>query len=68
MFLVNGHEFDKCSRTLPPSQVLETTRPPRYQNPGLYFGFLPKAMPIPPSGPSKQHNSIGLQSRQSSSP
>ncbi|KAL2324610.1 hypothetical protein Fmac_023668 [Flemingia macrophylla] len=26
------------------------------------FGFLPKAVPIPPSGPSRKHNSIGLQS------
>ncbi|KAK8966810.1 Protein IDA [Platanthera guangdongensis] len=32
------------------------------RNPSLFFGFLPKAMPIPPSGPSKQHNSVGLQS------
>ncbi|KAK7391279.1 hypothetical protein VNO78_19693 [Psophocarpus tetragonolobus] len=27
-----------------------------------FFGFLPKAMPIPPSGPSRKHNAIGLQS------
>lgn len=26
-----------------------------------FFGFLPKAMPIPPSGPSRKHNDIGLQ-------
>ncbi|KAI0494480.1 hypothetical protein KFK09_024618 [Dendrobium nobile] len=32
------------------------------RNPSLFFGFLPRAMPIPPSGPSKQHNSVGLQS------
>lgn len=25
-----------------------------------FSGFFPKAMPIPPSGPSKKHNSIGL--------
>ncbi|CAL9772515.1 unnamed protein product [Musa acuminata subsp. burmannicoides] len=37
-----------------------------YQNPagkkksGGFFEFLPRAMPIPPSGPSKRHNSIGL--------
>ncbi|KAJ0973336.1 hypothetical protein J5N97_021295 [Dioscorea zingiberensis] len=30
------------------------------RNPGYFFGFLPKAMPIPPSGPSKQHNSIDV--------
>nr|DAD39999.1 TPA_asm: hypothetical protein HUJ06_014322 [Nelumbo nucifera] len=38
---------------------------PRSQIQGYFFGFLPKAMPIPPSGPSKQHNNIGLQNRQS---
>ncbi|KAJ8470365.1 hypothetical protein OPV22_024708 [Ensete ventricosum] len=27
---------------------------------GGFFEFLPRAMPIPPSGPSKRHNSIGL--------
>ncbi|CAI0396073.1 unnamed protein product [Linum tenue] len=26
------------------------------------MGFLPKGMPIPPSAPSRQHNSIGPQS------
>ncbi|KAJ7969837.1 Protein IDA-LIKE 2 [Quillaja saponaria] len=26
-----------------------------------FHGYLPKAMPIPPSGPSRQHNDIGLQ-------
>ncbi|OAY58429.1 hypothetical protein MANES_02G177000v8 [Manihot esculenta] len=35
----------------------ESQNPPRN-----FFGFLPKAMPIPPSGPSKNHNDIGLQS------
>ncbi|EOY16668.1 Inflorescence deficient in abscission-like 2, putative [Theobroma cacao] len=31
-------------------------------SPRSFFGALPKAMPIPPSGPSKKHNDIGLQS------
>ncbi|KAG6626039.1 hypothetical protein I3843_15G017200 [Carya illinoinensis] len=40
---------------------------PRPQNPPQEFlGFLPKAWPIPPSGPSKKHNSIGLQSSRGS--
>ncbi|KAJ1388452.1 hypothetical protein SESBI_39108 [Sesbania bispinosa] len=30
--------------------------------PPNFFGFLPKAMPIPPSGPSRKHNSIGMES------
>ncbi|PIA41849.1 hypothetical protein AQUCO_02200345v1 [Aquilegia coerulea] len=47
------------------SQLLKIS--PRSQNyNGYFYGFLPKAMPIPPSGPSKQHNDIGLQSRQQS--
>lgn len=31
---------------------------------GSFYGFLPKAMPIPPSGPSKRHNDIGFKSSQ----
>ncbi|GMN48406.1 hypothetical protein TIFTF001_017591 [Ficus carica] len=27
-----------------------------------FLGFLPKGSPIPPSGPSREHNGIGLQS------
>ncbi|XWS15245.1 hypothetical protein CRYUN_Cryun35bG0078200 [Craigia yunnanensis] len=30
--------------------------------PRNFCGALPKAMPIPPSGPSKKHNDIGFQS------
>ncbi|KAJ4814090.1 Protein IDA-LIKE 2 [Rhynchospora pubera] len=33
---------------------------PLKQSSGYFFGFLPRAMPIPPSGPSRQHNSIGF--------
>ncbi|PKA61539.1 Protein IDA-like 2 [Apostasia shenzhenica] len=40
-------------------QVLNSRRP---ANPQIFNGFLPRAMPIPPSGPSKQHNSVGLES------
>ncbi|KAK7270930.1 hypothetical protein RJT34_26460 [Clitoria ternatea] len=29
--------------------------------PQNFCGFLPKAMPLPPSGPSRQHNGIQLQ-------
>ncbi|XP_031473019.1 protein IDA-LIKE 2 [Nymphaea colorata] len=32
---------------------------------GSFLGYLPKATPIPPSGPSRQHNGVGLQSRSS---
>ena len=37
---------------------------PNSQNssPGTFSGFFPKGMPIPPSGPSKKHYDIGLQS------
>ncbi|KAK9074471.1 hypothetical protein SSX86_007069 [Deinandra increscens subsp. villosa] len=27
-------------------------------NPGLFFSMLPKGKPVPPSGPSKRHNSV----------
>ncbi|KAF5735369.1 protein IDA-LIKE 2-like [Tripterygium wilfordii] len=27
----------------------------------IYYDLLPKAVPIPPSGPSKEHDNIGLQ-------
>ncbi|CAJ1953054.1 unnamed protein product [Sphenostylis stenocarpa] len=33
-----------------------------------FFGFLPKAMPLPPSGPSRQHNSIQLQNSRGKQP
>ncbi|XVF64377.1 hypothetical protein PTKIN_Ptkin09bG0164500 [Pterospermum kingtungense] len=37
-------------------------KPKFHQNsPRSFFGALPKAMPIPPSAPSKKHNDIGLQ-------
>ncbi|KAK4600905.1 hypothetical protein RGQ29_010489 [Quercus rubra] len=40
---------------------------PKSQNsPHNVFGYLPRGNPIPPSGPSKQHNDIGLQSSQQS--
>ncbi|KAG2663124.1 hypothetical protein I3843_16G014700 [Carya illinoinensis] len=48
------------------SQVFKVK--PRSQNSTHhdFLGFLPKAWPIPPSGPSKKHNSIGLQSSRGS--
>ncbi|WOL18790.1 hypothetical protein Cni_G27587 [Canna indica] len=30
---------------------------------GDFVGFLPRSMPVPPSAPSKRHNSIGLSGR-----
>ncbi|KAG0496404.1 hypothetical protein HPP92_001095 [Vanilla planifolia] len=36
---------------------------PRTSSPASFTGFLPKAVPIPPSGPSRSHNSIGLHRR-----
>ncbi|OAY62685.1 Protein IDA-LIKE 2 [Ananas comosus] len=32
---------------------------------GAYLGLLPRAIPIPPSGPSKRHDSVGAQSHRS---
>ncbi|GMY29386.1 Protein IDA-LIKE 2 [Fagus crenata] len=36
--------------------------PTSQNSPHNFVGFLPKATPIPPSGPSRKHNNIGLQS------
>ncbi|PWA60107.1 hypothetical protein CTI12_AA381280 [Artemisia annua] len=37
----------------------------KYVNDGAAFkGLLPKSLPIPPSGPSHHHNSIGINSMQ----
>lgn len=50
------------------SQVFKV-RPIKSQNSSghdNFSGFLPKGMPIPPSGPSKKHNDIGLQTSQKS--
>ncbi|PRQ24810.1 hypothetical protein RchiOBHm_Chr6g0276561 [Rosa chinensis] len=33
-----------------------------------FFAFLPKATPIPPSGPSREHNGIDLESSSQLSP
>ncbi|XVF37137.1 hypothetical protein REPUB_Repub19eG0119900 [Reevesia pubescens] len=56
IFLVQAHGSSRYSHMF-------KLKPRSYQNsPRSFFGALPKAMPIPPSGPSKQHNDIGLQS------
>ncbi|KAI4348068.1 hypothetical protein L6164_008830 [Bauhinia variegata] len=35
-------------------------KPKSHAFPPNFYGFLPKAVPIPPSGPSVKHNNIGL--------
>ncbi|CAI9778029.1 unnamed protein product [Fraxinus pennsylvanica] len=34
--------------------------------PDNFYGYLPKGMPVPPSGPSRKHNDIGLRGWQGS--
>ncbi|RDX65594.1 hypothetical protein CR513_55738, partial [Mucuna pruriens] len=53
-----------CSRH---SQVFNI-QPKSKGLPQNFFGFLPKAMPLPPSGPSRQHNSIQLQNSRGKQP
>ncbi|KAB2603562.1 protein IDA-LIKE 4-like [Pyrus ussuriensis x Pyrus communis] len=62
VFLV-GHT--QSSRVLQSSQVFKVLKPAsghQKLHESSVFAFLPKATPIPPSGPSKEHNAIGLQS------
>lgn len=54
----NGSRHTQVFNMQPKSQGLS-------QN---FFGFLPKAMPLPPSGPSRQHNSIQLQNSRGKKP
>ncbi|PKA47015.1 Protein IDA-like 4 [Apostasia shenzhenica] len=42
-------------------QESSSSRPPQPADSRFFFGFLPRAMPVPPSGPSRQHNAVGLQ-------
>ncbi|PKU77074.1 Protein IDA-LIKE 2 [Dendrobium catenatum] len=51
------------SQALKNVKDMKNQEPEASRNLHLYFGFLERAMPIPPSGPSKQHNSVGLQNR-----
>ncbi|KAK9073109.1 hypothetical protein SSX86_007432 [Deinandra increscens subsp. villosa] len=50
------------------TKFFKTTRPPmghKYVYDGAAVnGFLPKAVPIPPSGPSRHHNSVGIYTMQ----
>ncbi|XWS24994.1 hypothetical protein CRYUN_Cryun27aG0032400 [Craigia yunnanensis] len=58
MFLF-GRAHDSSSRY---SHMFKVNPKSHQNSPRSFFGALPKAMPIPPSGPSKKHNDIGLQS------
>ncbi|KAL9278038.1 hypothetical protein ACSQ67_024739 [Phaseolus vulgaris] len=40
------------------SELLRPKQQPRFPYRGLVFNFFPKGVPIPPSGPSKRHNSV----------
>nr|KYP53031.1 Protein IDA-LIKE 1 [Cajanus cajan] len=40
------------------SELLRPKHQQRFPYKGLVFNFFPKGMPIPPSGPSRRHNSV----------
>ncbi|KAF8715548.1 hypothetical protein HU200_027207 [Digitaria exilis] len=42
-------------------------RPLEAGAPNSFLGFLPRR-PVPPSGPSRQHNSVGLESQRQKKP
>ncbi|KAJ0025806.1 hypothetical protein Pint_07961 [Pistacia integerrima] len=44
------------------SQVFKVSPTKSHNSPRTISGFFPKGVPIPPSGPSKKHNDIGLES------
>ncbi|GFP97791.1 protein ida-like 2 [Phtheirospermum japonicum] len=45
------------------TQIMMKAKPQTTQNSiKIIFGFLPKGVAIPPSGPSRRHNDIGLKS------
>ncbi|RDX75421.1 Protein IDA-LIKE 1, partial [Mucuna pruriens] len=45
------------------SELLRPKQQPRFPYKGLVFNFFPKGVPIPPSGPSKRHNSVSSKYR-----
>lgn len=56
LIFLGGHTCC-CTRR---SQVLKSKTPKGTSpTPRSFFGFLPKGFPIPPSGPSRQHNAFG---------
>lgn len=54
--------FVSCSHGSSDSKGLRV-RSIAKRTPGYLMGFLPRGVPIPPSGPSRKHNSIGLQNK-----
>ncbi|KAH0453539.1 hypothetical protein IEQ34_017863 [Dendrobium chrysotoxum] len=60
LLLLSGSLHSQASKN---AKDMKSQEPEASRNHHLYFGFLERAMPVPPSGPSKQHNSVGLQNR-----
>ncbi|WOL11880.1 hypothetical protein Cni_G20644 [Canna indica] len=52
-----------CRAAARETQVFKAKAPLGRRGAGFFMGFLPKAVPIPPSAPSKQHNSVGTERR-----
>ncbi|RRT77208.1 hypothetical protein B296_00012433 [Ensete ventricosum] len=52
--------FSCCCHGAREMQVFKKKPSAERRNSGYFTGFLPKATPVPPSAPSKHHNSIGL--------
>ncbi|KAL2324863.1 hypothetical protein Fmac_023921 [Flemingia macrophylla] len=40
------------------SELLRPNHQQRFPHKGFVFNFFPKGVPIPPSGPSRRHNSL----------
>ncbi|OWM91427.1 hypothetical protein CDL15_Pgr017345 [Punica granatum] len=65
LLLLLGHPCEG-SRPSPAAKNVFEIRPRHHgghsSNIGHFYGFLPRGIPIPASGPSRKHNAIGLQS------
>ncbi|KAG4919360.1 hypothetical protein JHK82_056796 [Glycine max] len=62
LLLVGSCTATRTGATMRLNEGSELLRPkqqkPRFPYKGLVFNFFPKGVPIPPSGPSKRHNSL----------
>ncbi|KAG7034431.1 Protein IDA-LIKE 2, partial [Cucurbita argyrosperma subsp. argyrosperma] len=62
MLLMNGELLICCNGYPTKHALFFKLKPKKPHSYGHFFGFLPRRIPIPASGPSRKHNDIGLRS------